>query len=156
MPRWLRGIHDDARLLPHAERLEKRSRQLAFGGRLVGDGGVRRARAAEAARARQINAIFEDHDVLLTPTITAPPDPLGRFEGRGTAATIALLAQMTPFTTPWNVTGQPAASIPAPVDDGLPIGAQLVGRPNDEATLLSLSAQLERELGWAELRPPGV
>ena len=154
MPRWLRGIHDDAALLPHPERLETRSRRLAFAGRLVGDGGVRRARAAEAARREQINSIFASHDVLLTPTITHPPDPLGRYEGRSIAPTIALLAQMTPFTTPWNVTGQPAASIPAPVDGGMPIGAQLVGRPNDEATLLSLAAQLERELRWPDLRPP--
>jgi amidase len=60
------------------------------------------------------------------------------------------------FTQAWNVTGQPAASIPAPVEGGLPIGAQLVARPNDEATLLSLSAQLERELGWPDRRPPGT
>jgi amidase len=66
-------------------------------------------------------------------------------------------ASIVPFTQPWNVLGQPAASIPAPVEPGeLPIGAQLVGRPHDEATLLSLSAQLERELRWPELRPPGV
>jgi amidase len=61
---------------------------------------------------------------------------------------------MVGFTQVWNVTGQPAASIPAPVADGdLPIGAQLVARPGDEATILSLAAQLERELGWPERRP---
>jgi amidase len=68
-----------------------------------------------------------------------------------------IAAGVVGFTQPWNVTGQPAASIPAPVEPGgLPIGAQLVGRPGDEATLLSLAAQLERELGWPELRPPAV
>jgi amidase len=66
-----------------------------------------------------------------------------------------VISGMVGFTQPWNVTGQPAASIPAPVPEGsLPIGAQLVARPDGEATLLSLSAQLERELSWPELRPP--
>jgi amidase len=157
MPRWAGGIGDDVRELPHPERLEKRTRQIARIGRLVGERGVRRARAAEAERARQINAVFDDHDVLLTPTIPAPPDPLGRFQGRSLASSLLVAGQMVGFTQPWNLTGQPAASIPAPVEPGgLPIGAQLVGRPGDEATLLSLSAQLERELRWPELRPPGL
>jgi amidase len=154
LPRWLVGIHDDVRALHHPERLEKRTRQLARLGALVGQGGVRRARAAEEARTRRINAIFDDVDVLLTPTLPAPPDPLGRFAGRSLPTTIALVAGMVGFTQVWNVTGQPAASIPAPVPHGdLPIGAQLVGRANDEATLLSVAAQLERELGWLERRP---
>jgi amidase len=155
LPRWLVGIRDDVRALPHPERLEKRTRQLARLGTLVGDGGVRRARAAEEERARRINAIFDHADVLLTPTLPAPPDRLGRYAGRPLATTIPFIAAMVGFTQVWNVTGQPAASIPAPVGDGeLPIGAQLIARPNDEATLLSLSAQLERELRWPERRPP--
>jgi amidase len=157
LPRWLAGIRDDVRALPHPERLERRTRQLARLGTLTGDRGVARARAAEAERARRINAIFDHVDVLLTPTLPTPPDPLGRFAGRSLAPTIALVAGMVGFTQPWNVTGQPAASIPAPVDEGaLPIGAQLVGRPSDEATLVSLSAQLELELGWPERRPAGT
>jgi amidase len=156
LPRWARGIHDDVGMLPHPERLERRTRQLARIGGLVGDGALRRARAGEAERARRINEVFDDHDVLLTPTMPAPPAPLGRNEGRSLATTMLLAAQTVTFTSPWNVTGQPAASIPAPDADGLPIGAQLVGRPNDEGTLLSLAAQLERELRWPERRPPGV
>jgi amidase len=155
LPRWLAGIRDDVRALPHPQRLEKRSRQLARLGALFGDGAVRRARAGEDERTRRINAIFDHVDVLLTPTLPAPPDPLGRFAGRSLATTIALVAGMVGFTQAWNVTGQPAASIPAPVAAGdLPIGAQLVGRPDDEATILSLSAQLEREMAWPEKRPP--
>jgi amidase len=154
LPRWVAGIRDDVRALPHPERLERRTRQLARLGALFGDAAVRRARAAEEPRARQINAIFDDVDVLLTPTMPAPPDRLGRFAGRSLATTIALVAAMVGFTQVWNVTGQPVASIPAPVAHGdLPIGAQLVARPGDEATILSLAAQLERELGWPELRP---
>lgn len=154
LPRWLVGIRDDVRELAHPERLEKRSRQLARLGSLVGDGGVRRARAAEEARARRINAIFDSVDLVLTPTLPAPPDPLGRFAGRSLATTIPLVAGMVGFTQVWNVTGQPAASIPAPVPAGdLPIGAQLIARPHDDLTIISVAAQLERELGWPELRP---
>jgi amidase len=154
LPRWLAGIRDDVAALPHPERLEKRTRQLARLGRLTGDRGVRRARAAEEERARRINAIFDDVDVLLTPTLPSQPDRLGRFADRSLATTIAGVAGMVGFTQVWNVTGQPVASIPAPVPEGgLPIGAQLVGRPDDEATLLSLSSQLERELRWPERRP---
>ena len=58
------------------------------------------------------------------------------------------------FTAVWNFTGQPALSLPAPGDeDGLPRSAQLVGRPGDERTLLSLAAQLERARPWASRRP---
>jgi amidase len=154
LPRWLHGIHQDASAMAHPDRLERRNRQLSRIGKLLGEGAVRRARAGEEAAARRINAVFADHDVLLTPTIPAPPDRLARFNGRSLGLTVMGAANVVAFTTPWNLTGQPAASIPAPTADGVPIGAQLVGRPNDESTLLSLSAQLERELDWPRLRPP--
>jgi amidase len=57
--------------------------------------------------------------------------------------------------TPWNITGQPAGAVPAGfTSDGLPLSVQIVGRPNDEATLLSLAAQIEAERPWADTRPP--
>jgi amidase len=155
IPRWTAGIREDVERLPHPERLERRTRRIAALGKLLGGGPLDRALAGEAERARQINRIFDDFDVLLTPTIPMPPWPLGRFEGRSTVTAVSGAAEITPFTTPWNVTGQPAASIPAALTDGgVPIGVQLVGRPNDEATLLSLSAQLEAEIGWPDRRPP--
>jgi amidase len=60
----------------------------------------------------------------------------------------------TPYTAIFNVTGQPALSLPVfHGDDGLPTAVQLAGRPADEATLLSLGAQLEAAHPWAERRP---
>ena len=60
-----------------------------------------------------------------------------------------------PFQQIANVTGQPAAVVPWGLDrDGLPLSVQLVGRPSDEATLLSLSAQIESVRPWAHRRPP--
>ena len=155
LPRWSHGIREDVERLAHPERLERRSKHLARLGRVLGGGALRRALAGEAARARQINRVFDDHDVLLTPTIPMPPWPLARFEARSIVGAVAAAAEATTFTVPWNVTGQPAASVPAPVtDEGVPIGVQLIGRPNDEATLLSLSAELEAEIGWPDRRPP--
>jgi amidase len=61
-----------------------------------------------------------------------------------------------PFAAPWNVTGQPAAAVPAGFGSGgLPRAVQLVGRPNDEATMLALAAQIEAARPWAQSRPPG-
>ena len=61
---------------------------------------------------------------------------------------------LTPFTSMWNTTGQPASSVPAGFDElGLPVGVQLVGRPWDEATVIRVSAQLEAARPWAHVRP---
>ena len=155
IPRWLRGIADEAAAMHDPSALESRTRRLVSVGRRIGDGGLRRAREREAKMAAQVNAIFDDVDVLLTPTITHPPHEVGRYEGRGFVWTTMGAANTTPFTTPWNTTGHPALSVPAPsLHDGLPIGVQLVGRPHDEATLISLGAQLEAEVRWADRRPP--
>jgi amidase len=154
IPRWLHGIHEDAAALPHPERLERRIKQLAAAGRLIGRGGAVRSRAAEPAYTARLAEVFRDYDVLLTPTMPTPPWPLLRFEGRSVVRATLGAADIVPFTTPWNVTGQPAASLPAGfTDGGLPLAVQLVGRPHDETTLLSLAAQLESERPWGEQRP---
>jgi amidase len=154
IPRWLHGIHQDAHALAHPERLERRIKQLAAAGRLVGRGGVARSRAAEPGYTARLAEVFRDHDVLLTPTMPSPPWRLLRFEGRSVLRANLGAADIVPFTTPWNVTGQPAASVPAGFTDaGLPLAVQIVGRPHDETTLLSLAAQLESERPWAGSRP---
>jgi amidase len=154
MPRWLRGIYDDARDLPHPERLERRVRRLAAAGKVISTDAVARARAAEPQFSARMGELFRDFDVLLTPTIPMVPWPLLRFEGRGVVAATMGAADITPFTVPWNVSGQPAAAVPAGfTDGGLPRSVQLIGRPHDETTLFSLSAQLEAERPWADRRP---
>jgi amidase len=153
IPRWLRGIHDDAASLAHPERLERRIRLLAAAGRMLGRGATARSRAGEPGYAARVGEVFRDHDVLLTPTMPTPAWRVLRFEGRSVIRATLGAADIVPFTGPWNVTGQPAASVPAGFTaDGLPV--QLIGRPHDETTLLSLAAQLEAERPWAEHRPP--
>jgi amidase len=155
LPRYLRGIRDDAARLPHTDRLEPRTRGLVRMGGLVSDRRLRRALAAEAHHGRRLGQLFEVYDVLMTPTIARPAERVGRWEGRGALWTMLGEARYVPFTTPWNLTGQPAAAVPAGfTPDGLPLSVQLVGRPHDETTLIGLAAEIEAERPWADRRPP--
>jgi amidase len=155
LPRWLRGIADDAARLPHPDRLERRVRRLVAAGKLFSRDMVARARAAEPQFTARVGEVFRDFDVLLTPTIPTPPWPLLRFEGRSVVGATLAASDIVPFAAPWNLTGQPAASVPAGFTDrGLPLAVQLIGRPHDETTLLSLAAQIEAERPWADRRPP--
>jgi amidase len=100
------------------------------------------------------------YDAVLTPTLAAPPVPVGWFTAPGDpAADFDRQVAFTPFTSAYNVTGQPAVSLPLHwvERDGvtLPIGVMLAGRPAGEAALIALSAQLEDALPWADRRPPG-
>jgi amidase len=154
LTRYLRGIHEDARGLAHRERLERRTRGMARLGGLITPALLERSLANEGEFTRRMNRVLEDHDVLVTPTTATPPPRVGQFEGRGAIWTLNAIAGMVPYNGIWNVTGQPAASVPAGFgSDGLPRGVQIVARANDEATLLSLAAQIEAERPWAQLRP---
>jgi amidase len=152
--RYLSGLRDEARALAHPERLERRMRALTrVAGRLPASA-LHWARGREAAYAERINRTFREHDVLLTPVTPAPPPRIGACQGRGWLWTSTVASARTPYTTPWNLTGQPACSVPAGFGaDGLPRAVQLVGRPSDESTLMSLAAQLEAARPWAQERP---
>jgi amidase len=154
LPRWLRGIHDDAAKLANPRRLERRVRRLSQAGSLISLSAVARARSCEPAYTERVGRVFEDHDVLLTPTIPELPWRTLRFEGLGPIPTTLGAADIVAFVSVWNITGQPAASVPAGfTGEGLPRAVQLVGRPHDETTLLALSAQIEAERPWADRRP---
>jgi amidase len=128
---------------------------------------------------RQVGAFFTDYDVLLTPTLAQPPLPhgalkpssveaavlqaVGRLNAgwfmRATGLTRELLRKplsFIPYTPLFNVTGQPAMSLPMHWNAaGLPIGMQFVARMGDEATLFRLAAQLELARPWFDRTPPG-
>jgi len=154
--RVLRGVADDVRLsMPHPERLERRTRRVAALGGALPAGVVRWARAAEAEQTARLGALWRDVDVLLTPAAVDGPYEAGAFGRLGTAGFLARGSERLSFMPAWNVTGQPSASVPSGFDDdGLPVGVQLVGRHGEDATLLSLSAQLEAARPWADRRPP--
>jgi amidase len=153
--RYLGGIRDDVRRVPHPERLEARTRGFGRLGSLYPPALVRRATRAAARDAERINASLVDFDVLVTPTVGEPPVRVGRWEGKGTISTLIGMSRVYGFTPIWNHTGQPVAAVPSGFTaDGLPLSVSLVGRPDDEATLLSLAAQMEAERPWADHRPP--
>nr|WP_082957918.1 amidase [Mycobacterium alsense] len=155
LPRYLRGISDDADAQAHPERLEARTRNLARAGSLFSDRRMSALRDAEAAVSARIQSIFDDVDVVVTPGNAAGPPCIGAYQRRGAVWTLLAAAQRVPYQQVWNLTGQPAAAVPWDYDgDGLPIAVQLVGRPYGEATLLSLSAQIETARPWAHRRPP--
>jgi amidase len=128
--------------------------------------------------ARQIGEFFEKYDVMLTPTLARPPVVTGALQPKGSQLVamqllgrlnagglinrlsgIDVLAQRAfgfiPYTPLFNVTGQPAMSVPLYWnDEGLPIGMQFVGRYGDEGTLFRLASQLEKARPWSRRIPP--
>ncbi len=146
--RWLAGIAQDASGLDHSA-LEPRTQRMArLGARLSG-----RIRPASADPfTRQVTEWFTDFDVLLTPTLTRGAFPVGTWAGKGWVRTMLGVANWI-YTPPWNVAGLPAASVPFGLDDGMPIGIQLVAPPGGEAVLLSLAAQIEQLRPWPPLAP---
>jgi amidase len=152
--RYLAGIAQDAERFPRPERFQRRTRGFVRLGGMIPGALVGRALREEARHAARINGLFSDHDVLLTPTTASPPVDAAAWEGMSALRTLLGMAAAYPYTGIWNMTGQPAISIPAPPADGLPLGAQLIAPPHGEGRLLALAAQLEPELGWPEHRPP--
>jgi amidase len=100
----------------------------------------------------------EGYDLLLTPTMARPPAPLGEIRGDDADGAILAATPYAAFTVPFNVTGQPAMSVPLGwTDTGtstLPIGVQLVAATGREDLLLRVAAQLEAARPWIDRRPP--
>jgi amidase len=108
------------------------------------------------AWSRRVAAWWEDHDVLVLPVSAEPPVRLGEIAPDNPDPTVGdHLARLVQFTQPFDVTGQPAISLPLHWNDaGLPIGVQLVAAYGREDVLLRLAAQLEEAQPWAHRRPP--
>ncbi len=119
--------------------------------------------ATEYAKARQeltqywggVHSFFEQYDLLLTPTLAVLPLRIGEFRVREVAGVKVSPLGWMPFTYPFNITGQPAASVPCGwTDDGFPVGLQIVGRRFDDVTVLRAAAAFEQASPWAGRRPP--
>lgn len=155
LPRMWRGVYEDVQKMPHPERLEPRTRAVARLGGLISERQINKVRAAESKLAARVGSMFDDFDVLITPGTATGPSKIGRYQHRGGVSTLQLVAARVPFNAIFNATGQPAAVLPWFLDgETLPVSVQLVGRPSDEATLLSLSTQIEAARPWANRRPP--
>ncbi len=105
--------------------------------------------------ARAAIAAHLEFDAVLTPTLAQLPPPVGWFSSAPPAENFERQKRFIPYAALYNITGQPAVSLPMHwTDGGLPVGIQLVGRPGGEAALLALAGQLERAAPWAHRRPP--
>jgi aspartyl-tRNA(Asn)/glutamyl-tRNA(Gln) amidotransferase subunit A len=103
---------------------------------------------------QHLRAFFERYDLLLTPTVACPAFALGLDHASEIAGKPVAPYGWLPYTYPFNLTGQPAASVPCGFTrDGLPIGLQIVGRRFDDATVLRAAAAFERARPWANARP---
>jgi len=176
----IQAVAAAAGVKPRAADFEPATYALGLLGRAIG--AVRYVEAVHTLQlaSRRIAPFFERHDLLLTPTLGSPPPPIGALqpkaaELRAMRAVNALgagqlldrlgvigpLADQTfdfiPYTPLFNVTGQPAMSVPLHWNAaGLPIGVQIVGRFGDEATLFGVAGQLERGRPWFDRVPPDV
>lgn len=154
VPQFLGGIRSEADLVEHYDRLERRTRETYRLGSWVTSRVVEWSLKQTETVSAKANRVFQDVDVLLTPTIAHRPPRVGRLDGVGTLGAALRSMPSIAYAALWNVAGNPAASVPVGVaGDGLPVGVQLVGRTDDEATLLSLSAQLEQARPWPLVAP---
>ena len=121
--------------------------------------------AADYARAlgsmqrigRAVGEVFEGFDAHVTPTVAKVPQPLGHFDANGTdmAEFQARVWEYIPFTAIYNVTGQPAMSVPVHASsEGLPVGVQIAAKLGREDILFALAAQLEQSDLWVRRQPP--
>lgn len=153
--RYLHSAATTEQALDRPDRLDPRTRAVAALGRALPTTAVRAATAQTAALTRATDRLFADHDLLLTPVLTRPPLRVGEWNRRPTVAALLAAARMTTFLPLWNITGNPAASVPAGhTRTGLPLAVQLVAATDDDRTILTAAGQLERARPWTDRRPP--
>ncbi len=154
MPRATAGVGEWTERVPDRAQLDPRVLESARHGRMMRPL-LPLARLSEQIGRRLIGRTFRRFDVILTPTTAKPPLPIGACEGLSSWETDKRIVAACPYAWPWNVLGWPGVSVPAGLtEDGLPLGAQLLGPANSEPRLLSLAAQLEAAERWFERRPP--
>ncbi|MGZ5374929.1 MAG: amidase [Solirubrobacterales bacterium] len=155
-PRYLGGIRDEVNTVPDRRALESRTRGFKrLGSLLITKRALEKAKTeGEQADRERIGKLFGRFDVLITSPVGEPPVEIGKWEGKGAFRTLMGMSRSYPFCPVWNHTGQPACSVPAGFTaDGLPLAVMMISRPNDEATLLSLAAQIESVRPWADRCP---
>ena len=154
VPQFFGGIRAECRMMEHFDRLERRTRETYRLGSWVTPRVVDAALRATDKVSAKANRVFDEVDVLLTPAIAHRPPAVGVLGGRGTIGSALAAMPAIAYAAIWNVAGNPAASVPCgPAEDGLPVAVQLVGRTDDEPTLLSLSAQVEKARPWPTVAP---
>jgi amidase len=138
---------DEERLLPLTLYLRERGRATSAAELIFAQGYLQ-------FMVRRAWKVLNEYDAVLTPTLAMLPAPVGYFDEVEPPENFERQKRFTPFTPLYNVSGQPAVSLPLHwTADGLPAGVMLAGRMGDEATLISLSAQVEAARPWKARHP---
>lgn len=153
MPQYFDAVRDEATHVDHPERLERRTRQNLRVAHAFPAATVRWAARRGDRLAAKADGLFARYDLLLTPTVPTLPPPTGILDGIGWARALWRSTPAVAFTGLWNVTGHPAAAVPAGFSGNLPLSVQLIGPQDGEGLILQLAAQLEQARPWADRRP---
>ena len=157
-------IYEASAYASYGQYLESHGEQMTYYARDFIEAGSK-VTATDYARAlglidrlkAQMTDLFEEYDLLLSPTLALPSLPVGEFpeEIAGRPVYPHRYFSFHPFTYPINAIGHAAASIPAGFSsDGMPIGLHIVGRKGGEETVIAASAAFERAMPWIQRRPP--
>lgn len=147
LPQFFAGIRSEADAVEDFAALEQRTRTMYRMGSWVTDRVRDKAITRGQRIAAQADRVFDDVDALLTPTVADRPPAAGVLTGKGAIRALLASRPSIAYTSIWNVTGHPAASVPVGLGtDGLPISVQIIGPHNGEARLLSLATEIEAAL----------
>ena len=137
------------------DEIEPRNAAYRRAGKGLGAVAYLESRAWFGMWARRMADWWNGHDLLLTPTVGAPPPELGWFTAAGPAAEGGRIASFIPYTAQFNMTGQPAISLPLHwTPGGLPVGVQLAAAYGREDILIRVASQLEQAAPWSQRHPP--
>jgi len=137
----------------HADLLDPGMRAFAQVGAGITALDYLRATQERAKLSAQLATFFEQYDLLVTPTVAVPPFVINTRPREIAGRKVHVIGWIA-FTYPFNLTGNPAASVPCGwTADGLPIGLQIVGRRFADALVLQASAAFEQARPWAQRRP---
>jgi amidase len=137
------------------DEIESRNAAYRRAGQALGAVRYLQSRAWLGMWARRMAGWWREHDLLVTPTLGAPPPELGWFMADGPEHEGRRIASFSPYTAQFNMTGQPAVSLPLHwTPAGLPVGVQLVAAYGREDILIQVASQLEQAAPWADRRPP--
>ena len=136
------------------DEIEPRNARYRQAGRELGAVAYLQSRVWSGMWARRMADWWNDHDLLVTPTVGAPPPELGWFTAAGPRQEGQRIASFIPYTAQFNMTGQPAVTLPLHwTPAGLPVGVQLVAAYGREDMLIRVASQLEQAAPWSDRHP---
>jgi amidase len=133
------------------DEIEPRNARYRQAGRELGAVAYLESRAWSGMWARRMADWWNDHDLLVTPTVGAPPPELGWFTATGPRQEGQRIVSFIPYTAQFNMTGQPAVTLPL---HWTPAGVQLVAAYGREDMLIRVASQLEQAAPWSDRHPP--